>query len=151
MHQPTWKAAARWTRRKKGNRVELTRKLVVNAVLLISRCVVAWDWAGYHPAGYGFRNQSSLFWNKKPHIICIIPITYHWKLSFNTRTPGIFITSERPMYHFWYKRGIPLLKCRWRLILAYYCFEGLLRPHIRLKIVNFSRKYKIKSRQIKKK
>ena len=69
---------------------------------------------------------------------------------FNTRTPGIFITLERPMYHFWYKRGIPLLKCRWRLILAYFCFKRLFRPHIRLNIVNFSWKYKIKSCQIKK-
>jgi len=48
---------------------------------------------------------------------------------FKTRTPGIFITLERSMYHFWYKRGIPLLKCRWRLILAYFCFKGLFRPH----------------------
>jgi len=37
---------------------------------------------------------------------------YEEDVSLNTRTPGIFITLERPMYHFWYKRGIPLLKCR---------------------------------------
>jgi len=70
--------------------------------------------------------------------------------GFNTRTPEIFITLERPMYHFWYKRRVPLLKCCWRLILAYFCFQGLFRPQIRLKIVYFSRKYKIKSRQIMK-
>jgi len=53
------------------------------------------------------------------------------------------------MYHFWYKRGIPLLKYRLRLILAYFCFKGHFRLQIRLKIVYFSRKYKVKSRQIK--